>query len=77
MFHLEPSCQVGFVHLSLFSLYCTDPQEGIVDENDFFFFFSSSVYNKSSRSSHCTALVFGTATARDMAGLCMTELILA
>lgn len=43
----------------------------------FFFFFSSSVYNKSSRSSHCTALVFCTATARDMAGLCMTELILA
>lgn len=36
VFHLEPSCQVGFVHLSFLSLCSTDPPEGIVDENDFF-----------------------------------------
>lgn len=71
MFHLEPSCQVGFVPLSLFSLYCIDPCEG-----DCFLLFSSSVYNKSSCCYHCTALVFGIDTAFGMAGLGMTELIL-
>lgn len=56
IFHLELSCQVVFVHFSLFPLYCTDPREGILDENEFFS--SSSLYNKPSCSYHCAALMY-------------------
>lgn len=68
VFHLEPSCQVGFVHLSFLSLCSTDPPEGIVDENDFF----PSIYNKSSSSYHCAALVFGFAAACVMVPDCVS-----
>lgn len=68
VFHLEPSCQVGFVHLSFLPLCSTDPPEGIVDENDFF----PSIYNKSSSSYHCAALVFGFAAACVMVPDCVS-----
>lgn len=55
-----------FVHFFLFPLYCTDPHEGILDENDFFF--SSSLYNKPYCSYHCTALMFGIAAAHGWTG---------
>lgn len=32
--HLEPSCQIGFVHLSFFFFYCTKSRKGIVNGNE-------------------------------------------